>query len=288
MSLPEDHKPPVSGRAVQDPSFYRTEPVSFVRRGSRLHGRRAEAWDRQAERFLVDVPRHHADTSVLAGAEFDPAAVFGRTAPLTVEIGSGLGEAVAAAAEAHPERDFLAVEVYRPGLAQLLLRIEQKGLENVRAVQANAPEVLDVLLGPGSVDELWVFFPDPWHKARHHKRRLVKESFADKAARVLAPGATWRLATDWSDYAEQMRSVLDASASFESLHPGELAGDDGPLARVRRAGLEGRDPEPDATDPLGGWAPRYEGRIPTSFESKARKAGRLVFDLAYRRTTADA
>jgi tRNA (guanine-N7-)-methyltransferase len=283
MSTPESPKPPVRGRAVEDPTFYRTEPVSFVRRGTRLHGRRQDAWERQAGRFIVDVPRHHADTSVAEGFGFDPVAVFGRTAPLTVEIGSGLGEAVAEAAERHPERDFLAVEVYRPGLAHLLLRIEQKGLTNVRAVQANAPEVLDVMLAPGSVDELWVFFPDPWHKIRHHKRRLVKDSFAEKAARVLAPGGLWRLATDWSDYAEQMRTVLDASPDFESLHPGELTGAESPLTRVRSGGLEGNDAEPDFVDGRGGWAPRWDGRTLTSFENKALKAGRLVFDLAYRR-----
>ena len=283
MSIPQEHKPPVSGRAAEDLSYYRSEPVSFVRRGTRLHGKREEAWERQAGRFVIDVPRHHADTSVHEDAAFDAEAVYGRRAPLTVEIGSGLGEAIAHAAVDHPERNFLAVEVYRPGLAQLMVRIEQKGLANVRAVQANAPEVLDVMLAPGSVDELWVFFPDPWHKAKHHKRRLVKESFAAKAARALAPGGIWRLATDWSNYAEQMREVLDASPDFESLHPGERAGGDSPLTRVRRGGLEGHEPEPDFTDDRGGWAPRWDGRMLTSFEGKAHKAGRLVFDLAYRR-----
>ncbi|MGJ9403011.1 tRNA (guanosine(46)-N7)-methyltransferase TrmB [Arthrobacter sp. KK5.5] len=279
-----DPKPPQSGRAVDDLSYYRTEPVSFVRRGTRLHGRRQEAWERQSGRFLLEVPRHHADTSVHANFGFDAAAAFGRVAPLTVEIGSGLGEAVADAAERHPERDFLAVEVYRPGLAQLMVRIEQKGLTNVRAVQANAPEVLDVMLRPGSVDELWVFFPDPWHKVRHHKRRLVKASFADKAARVLAPGGTWRLATDWSNYAEQMRETLDSSADFKNLHPGGDAGPEGTLTRVRRGGLEGHEGESEFTDERGGWAPRFDERVLTSFEGKALKAGRLVFDLAYRRT----
>ncbi|MFB0834779.1 tRNA (guanosine(46)-N7)-methyltransferase TrmB [Arthrobacter halodurans] len=283
MSTPEDHKAPTSGLAANDLSYYRTEPVSFVRRGSRLHGKRQDAWERQSGRYLLEVPRHHADTSVREDFGFDPERAFGRDAPLTVEIGSGLGEAVADAAERHPERNFLAVEVYRPGLAQLMVRIEQRGLTNVRAVQANAPEVLDVMLAPGSVDELWVFFPDPWHKARHHKRRLVKESFADKAARVLADGGTWRLATDWSDYAEQMRAVLGGSAAFANLHPGERGGADGPLALVRRGGLEGQDREPGFEDATGGWAPRFEGRILTSFEGKALRAGRLVFDLAYAR-----
>ncbi|MBM6620024.1 tRNA (guanosine(46)-N7)-methyltransferase TrmB [Micrococcaceae bacterium RIT802] len=286
MNDPAVPKPPARGRAVDDLSYYRTDPVSFVRRGSRLHGKRKDSWDRLSGDYVIQVPRHHADTSVHEDFSFDAEQAFGRRAPLTVEIGTGLGEAIAAAAEAHPERDFLAVEVYLPGLAQLMARIDAKGLTNVRAVQANAPEVLDVMLEPGSVDELWIFFSDPWHKTRHHKRRLIKESFLPKAARVLAPGGTWRLATDWSDYAEQMRAILDASDDFTSLHPGEQAGVDSPLTRVRRNGLEGHDPDPEFSDELGGWAPRYDGRIRTSFEGKAVAAGRLVFDLAYRRSPA--
>lgn len=283
MNDPAAPKPPVNGRAADDLRFYRTDPVSFVRRGSRLHGKRKDSWDRLSGDYVIQVPRHHADTSVHEDFRFDAEEAFGRKAPLTVEIGTGLGEAIAEAAEAHPERDFLAVEVYLPGLAQLMARIDAKGLTNVRAVQANAPEVLDVMLEPGSVDELWIFFSDPWHKTRHHKRRLIKESFLPKAARVLAPGGVWRLATDWSQYAEQMRSILDDSKDFTSVHPGECAGEDSPLTRVRRDGLEGHEPEPDFTDDAGGWAPRYEGRVRTSFEGKAVAAGRLVFDLAYRR-----
>ncbi|MCC9176580.1 tRNA (guanosine(46)-N7)-methyltransferase TrmB [Arthrobacter sp. zg-Y750] len=257
-------------------------PVSFVRRGSRLQGRRQQAWDELSDRFVVDVPREEADTSVHPEYVFDAAAEFGRTAPLVVEIGSGLGEAVTHAAEQNPDKDFLAVEVYLPGLAQTLQRIGQKGLTNVRVVQANAPEVLTSMLPAGSVDEVWVFFPDPWHKTRHHKRRLVKESFAELVARVLVPGGTWRLATDWSDYAVQMREVLDASEQFENLHTGEQAGEQGPLTRVHCEGLENKVPEDDV-DERGGWAPRFEGRTLTSFENKAHQAGRLIFDLAYRR-----
>ncbi|MDM7990235.1 tRNA (guanosine(46)-N7)-methyltransferase TrmB [Arthrobacter sp. zg-Y877] len=268
--------------AAADGEQHFRAPVSFVRRGSRLQGRRQQAWDELSDRFVVDVPRDEADTSVHPEYVFDAAAEFGRTAPLVVEIGSGLGEAVAHAAEQNPDKDFLAVEVYLPGLAQTLQRIGQKGLTNIRVVQANAPEVLSTMLPAGSVDEVWVFFPDPWHKTRHHKRRLVKESFAELVARVLVPGGTWRLATDWSDYAVQMREVLDASASFENLHAGEHVGDQSPLTRVNREGLENKAPQ-DEVDTLGGWAPRFEGRTLTSFENKAHEAGRLIFDLAYRR-----
>ncbi|WP_415857349.1 tRNA (guanosine(46)-N7)-methyltransferase TrmB [Sinomonas sp. G460-2] len=256
---------------------YRHQPVSFVRRGTRLQGRRQQAWEEHSSAFLVDVPRHVADTSVHPDYVFDAAAEFGREAPLVVEIGSGLGEAIVAAAEANPERNFLAVEVYRPGLANTLLRIGQRGLTNVRVVQANAPEVLGTMLAAGSVAELWVFFPDPWHKTKHHKRRLVKDSFAELAARVLAPGGLWRLATDRSGYAQQMRDVVAASPDFRNAHDGERAGAASPLTAAWASGV---DCEPTGqADDAGGWAPRFEGRVLTSFENKALKAGRVIFDL---------
>ncbi|CEA09121.1 tRNA (guanine-N(7)-)-methyltransferase [Arthrobacter saudimassiliensis] len=270
--------------ASSDPAEtgYRSQPVSFVRRGSRLQGRRQQAWDELSDLFVIDVPRVRADTSVDPGYVFDAEAAFGRKAPLVVEIGSGLGEAVVHAAGEDPDRNYLAVEVYRPGLAHTLQRIGQRGLTNVRVVQANAPEVLGTMLPAASVEELWLFFPDPWHKTKHHKRRLVKPGFDELAARVLVPGGLWRLATDWSDYAVQMREVLEASAGFVNLHAGERAGADSPLTRVHAEGLEGREPSDDA-DTRGGWAPRFEGRILTSFENKAHQAGRLIFDLTFRR-----
>ncbi|GAB2892125.1 tRNA (guanosine(46)-N7)-methyltransferase TrmB [Neomicrococcus lactis] len=230
--------------------LYRAEPVSFVRRGTRLQGRRLTAWEKYADEYLIEVPRHIADTSVSKDFDFDAAAHFERKAPLVIEVGSGLGEAMAARAAEEPERNFLAVEVYRPGLAQLMLKAGQQGLKNVRCVQANAPEVFDVL-EDASVDEVWVFFPDPWHKAKHNKRRLVNETFAERVARVLRPGGLWRLATDWDEYADQMLEVLSASEKFENLHES--------------------------------WAPRYEGRIVTSFETKAHNAGRTIHDLTFRR-----
>lgn len=240
---------------------YRVQPVSFVRRGTRLQGRRQQAWDEHQD-LVIQVPRKVSDTSVDPAFRFDAEAVFGRQAPLILEIGSGLGEAVVHAAQENPGTDFLAVEVYRPGLAQTLLKLGQRGLRNVRVVQANAPEVLTSMIAPGSLSEVWVFFPDPWHKARHVKRRLVTPLFAEQVAAALRPGGVWRLATDWEHYAEQMREVAEASDSFENLHPGAGA---------------------TAEDPLGGWAPRFEGRTLTSFENKAHRAGRQIRDLAYRR-----
>ena len=245
------------------PAAFHRQPFSFVRRGDRLSPKRQKAWDEHAGDWVLDIPRVQTDTSVDPSYRLDREAVFGRTAPLVVEIGSGLGEAVVAHAAAHPELDHLAVEVYKPGVADLLMKAAQAGVTNVRVAQANAPEVLERMLEPASVSELWVFFPDPWHKTRHHKRRLVSPAFAELAARVLAPGGLWRLATDWQEYAVVMREVLDAAdADFENLHPGPVA---------------------DEEHPETGWAPRWDGRILTSFERKATEAGRIPRDLTYRR-----
>ncbi|MDO5750228.1 MAG: tRNA (guanosine(46)-N7)-methyltransferase TrmB [Rothia sp. (in: high G+C Gram-positive bacteria)] len=244
------------------PVEFRRQPYSFVRRGDRLTARRQKAWDTYAPTHVLDIPRTHADTSVAPEASFNPEELYGRSAYQVVEIGSGLGEAIVHRAAEVPEANFLAVEVYTPGIADLLLKMGQAGVENVRVAQANAPELLDNMLEENSVDELWVFFPDPWHKSRHHKRRLVSPDFASKVARVLKPGGIWRLATDWEEYALVMREVLDAHPDFENVHAGEGVTEE---------------------DPIGGWAPRWEGRTLTSFERKAREAGRNAHDLTYRR-----
>ncbi|PYI65578.1 tRNA (guanosine(46)-N7)-methyltransferase TrmB [Arthrobacter livingstonensis] len=273
---------PVTPGSQAAEGTYRNQPVSFVRRGTRLQGRRQKAWDDHSATLAVDVPRHISDTSVHPDYVFNAAQTFGRTAPLVVEIGSGLGDAVVHAAKENPDKDFLAVEVYTPGLAQTIQKIVAAGLDNVRVVQANAPEVLSTMLPAGSVSEVWVFFPDPWHKTKHNKRRMVKDSFAPLAARVLAPGGLWRLATDWSTYAEQMRGVGAASPDFENVHDGERAGSESPLTQARLTGVDCEaSNEPDSA---GGWAPRFDGRVLTSFENKAHKAGRAIFDLTLRRS----
>jgi tRNA (guanine-N7-)-methyltransferase len=272
---------PVTPGSQASHGTYRAQPVSFVRRGTRLQGRRQKAWDDHSDTLAVDVPRHVSDTSVHPEYVFDAAAEFGRTAPLVVEIGSGLGDAVVHAAKENPDKDFLAVEVYTPGLAQTIQKIVSNNLDNVRVVQANAPEVLSTMLPAGSVSQVWVFFPDPWHKTKHNKRRMVKDTFAPLVARVLEPGGLWRLATDWSTYAEQMLEVGNAAAEFANVHGGERTGADSPLTEAR---LSGADCDvSDEPDLVGGWAPRFDGRILTSFENKAHKAGRTIFDLTFRR-----
>lgn len=244
------------------PEVFHRQPLSFVRRGDRLTGRRLKAWEKLAAGHVLDLPRLLTDTSVAPEATFNQEEIYGRTAPLVLEIGSGLGEAIVHRATQLPESNFLAVEVYTPGIADLLRKMETAGVSNIRVAQANAPELLDNMLEEDSIDELWVFFPDPWHKSRHHKRRLISTEFADKVARVLKPGGIWRLATDWQEYAIVMRDVLDAHPDFENLNSGAGATEE---------------------DPQGGWAPRWEGRILTSFERKAGEAGRRAHDLTYRR-----
>ena len=245
---------------------------SFVRRGDRLSPTRQAAWDRLADRYVLDLPRAERDTLPAPEASLDLELTFGRRAELVVEIGSGLGENIAAAAAADPARDHLAVEVYAPGIAQTLLRLERAGLpDNVRILPLDAQAGLPALLPPASITELWVFFPDPWPKARHHKRRLINPEFLADLLPLLADGAELRLATDWAQYAHHMRELLDARGELELLVP------DGP----RPAGAAS-DPVPEDL-PVKGWAPRFEGRVKTSFEGKGRDAGRLVWDLAYAR-----
>lgn len=226
---------------------YRSEPVSFARRGGRLTERQQRAWDALADSHILDLPRRDTSTSIDPDYRFDSVESFGRSAPLVIEIGSGRGEAVVHAAAQNPGTNFLSLEVYIPGIAQTLVRMQHAGVDNIRVALLDAAEALDTAIVPGSVDELWVFFPDPWHKSKHHKRRLVTADFATKAARVLKPGGVWRLATDWQDYANQMRSVLEGSPLFESSE---------------------------------GWAPRFEGRVSTRFENKGLAVERTIRDLA--------
>lgn len=224
---------------------YRTEPVSFTRRGGRLTERQQSAWDELAETYVLEVPRHGPNTSVDPAYVLDVHEAFGRTAPLVVEIGSGRGEALVHAAAEHPDHDFLALEVYVPGIAQTLVTMRHTGVTNVRLLVVNAAEALTTMLPAGCAHELRVWFPDPWHKLRHHKRRLVTPEFAALAARVLEPGGVWRLATDWEDYAEQIRTVVSESPDFDG----------------------------------GEWSPRFAGRPETRFEGKGLAVGRTIRDV---------
>jgi tRNA (guanine-N7-)-methyltransferase len=222
---------------AETPFPFRDKPVSFVRRSGRMSDGQERAWEELAPRFVIETPRDVAELSILPGSTVDPASEWGRVAPLIVEIGSGQGHAMIHAASSRPEVNFLAIEVFRAGIARTMLDAERRGLQNLRLVEANAPEVLEHLLPEASVAELWVFFPDPWHKNKHTKRRLVTPEFVGFAARALADGGMLRLATDWEDYAVQMRAVLGAAEHFEPDFAGE-------------------------------WAPRFEGRVRLSVRTQ--------------------
>ena len=237
---------------MPEPRTFRDEPVSFVRRSGRMSDAQERAFEDLAPHYLLDVPRDAAWTSVHPDARLDVAREYGRAADLIVEVGSGQGHAIVAAATSRPEHDFLAVEVFRAGLARTMLDADRLGTRNLRVVEANAPEVLSSYLPEAAVSEAWIFFPDPWHKKKHTKRRLIRAGFADSASRALADGGLLRLATDWEDYALQMRDVLDAEPLFERAFAGE-------------------------------WADRFEGRVMTAFERKGIAKGRAIRDLAYRR-----
>ena len=165
-------------------------------------------------------------------------AVFGRAAPRILEVGFGMGEATAQIAQALPERDFIGVEVHTPGVGALLLRIEQLALTNQRIIQHDAVEVLRDMVEPQSLAGVQVFFPDPWHKKRHHKRRLIQPDFVELVASRLAPGGYLHCATDWEPYAEHMLEVLASNASLENTATGYAARPAWrPLSKFEQRGL---------------------------------------------------
>jgi tRNA (guanine-N7-)-methyltransferase len=217
------------------------EVLSYSRRGGRFTPRQQEAWDAHHESWVI--PEDAVDRPGFSLADW-----FGREAPLIVEIGSGVGEATGVLAAARPSYDVLALEVWRPGVAASLAEVAAAGATHVRFCSVDAAWALEHLVATGSVAELWTFFPDPWPKTRHHKRRLVDARFAALAASRLAPGGSWRLATDWTDYAEQMVAVLGAVPGL-----------------------------------TGGVVDRWQERPVTKFERKGLEAGRSITDLRYTR-----
>ena len=177
---------------------------------------------------------------------------FGRSAPRVLEIGFGNGDTLVELAAAAPDRDFIGVEVHPPGVGHCLLEIESRGLRNVRVIAHDAVEVLSQQLAPDSLDEVLLYFPDPWPKKRHHKRRIVQPGFAALVADRLKPGGAFRLATDWEPYAAWMLEVLGASPELENV----------------------------AAD---GGCVEHPGRSATRFENRGRRLGHAVFDLEFRR-----
>ena len=171
------------------------------------------------------------------GQRLDVAGLFGRRAPLVVEIGSGMGEATAEMAAADPDRDVLAVDVHLQGLGRLLRRVEDLGLTNVRVAEGDGIVLLRDMLTDGGIDEVRVFFPDPWPKARHAKRRLVQQAFLDVVASRLRPGGRLHLATDWRPYAEQMHVLVAAHPAYQLEHEGTRPWHR-PITRFEQQGLD--------------------------------------------------
>ena len=225
----------------------RRSVVSYVRRSPRMTASQRTWMDSYAPRWVIDVAHGDLATSVAPQPCLDLTAIYGRSAPLVVEIGSGHGETLTAAAVRHPEVNFLGFEVFEASIAATLGKIAAHGLENVRLVCADAVSGLTHLIPDHTVDEMWVFFPDPWQKKRHHKRRLISPDFADLAARKLVHGGILRLATDWESYADHMSEVLGGDERFELV----------------------------STE-------RFSTRPVTKFESRGIAAGREIHDFAYR------
>jgi tRNA (guanine-N7-)-methyltransferase len=218
--------------------------VSFVRRGGRITVGQQRAWDNHWARLGMDVPD-------LPAGELDTAAWFGRSAPVLLEIGSGMGETTARLAHAEPDVNYLAIEVYEPGLAQLILRAEALGVPNLRLLRGDAVTMLAEHVPPGALAGVRIYFPDPWPKKKHHKRRLVQPEFVALVASRLAVGGRLHLATDWAEYADQMLAVCGA--------------------------------EPLLRNEFDGWAPRPDWRPVTKFETRARHEGRISRDLMFQR-----
>jgi tRNA (guanine-N7-)-methyltransferase len=242
-ALAQAAAPPITPAAAPPPIPLPPRAIrSFVRREGRLTAAQGRALDAASGGLLLPV----------GAAPLDPAALFGRHAPLGLEIGCGAGESLLHAARRHPEMDFLGVEVYRPGLGRLLQALDQGGIPNARVLCQDAVEVLH-RLPLGCLSEAWAFFPDPWPKKRHHKRRLIQPGFVRLLAGRMRRGGRLRLATDLADYAEAMLAAVAGSGLF----------------------LNGAGP--------GRWAPRPETRPVTRYEARAHRLGHTVHDLAFLR-----
>lgn len=223
--------------------------VSHIRRSGRMTAGQRRAWQQLWPRFgrsIEDLPPGPLQLDHW----------FGRTAPVVLEIGSGMGEPTAQLAKRAPEVNHLAAEVYPAGLGQLMLAVEQLDLENLRLIDGDAVDLLRDHLAQDSLAGVRIYFPDPWPKKRHHKRRLVSPDFVALVASRLAPGGTLHLATDWQHYADQMLAVCSAE----------------PLLR-------------NSSDTADGWTPRPAWRPTTKFESRALAEGRTVRDLLFHRPT---
>ena len=213
---------------------------SFVKRAGRMGTGQQRALQALGPRYVVPFT---------PGQQPDWAGIFGRAAPTVLEIGFGMGGATAAIAAARPDTNFIGVEVHEPGVGALLKLIDERSLQNLRIVQHDAVEVLAHMVAPRSLAGVHIYFPDPWHKKRHHKRRLIQPAFVSRLVNHIAPGGYLHCATDWEPYAQQMLEVLSA--------------------------------EPQLRNTAEGYAPRPDWRPLTKFEHRGMKLGHGVWDLVF-------
>ena len=231
----------IDSGAGEDGAIFRRGIKSFVLRAGRVGPGQQRALDELAPRFCVE---YSAQPIALSD-------VFGNTHPVVLEIGFGMGETTAQIAAARPDTNFLGCEVHLPGVGALLKRIGEQGLQNLRIVRHDAVEVLQHMIAPSSLAGAHVFFPDPWHKKKHHKRRLIQPALVALLASRIAPGGYLHCATDWQDYAEQMLAVLSA--------------------------------EPQLRNTAVDYAPRPDYRPLTKFEQRGLRLGHGVWDLVFER-----
>lgn len=249
MLPPEAHETMPPGVALTDDGRRARAIRSFVRREGRLTDAQSGALERLWPHFGLGPLPDGEHVLPLPAQDF--AVMFGRAAPLALEIGFGNGERLVEAATARPDWNFVGAEVHRPGVGRALQAVEQRGLSNVRVMCADAALFLREAVAPASFAEIALLFPDPWHKKRHHKRRIVQPAFVADVVAALAPQGHFRLATDWADYARHMIEVLDAEP------------------RLRNAAGS------------GGFVPRPVDRPLTRFEKRGLKLGHEVADLDY-------
>lgn len=216
---------------------------SFVRREGRITPSQQRALETLWPRFGIELAE-----------PLDLQALFRREAPRTLEVGFGNGDALATMASHAPDVDFIGIDVHRPGIGHLLLEVEKRDLTNVRVINADAVEVLQWYIRPASLDRILLFFPDPWPKKRHHKRRILQPGFIELVAGCLGAKGIFHMATDWEDYAQQMLTLMEASPHFKNC-----------------AGKCGFSPRPDY-------------RPVTRFEQRGRRKGYNVRDLIFRKT----
>jgi len=225
----------------ETPDLSRRHIRSFVLRQGRVSTAQQRAIDTLLPRFSIPYHAHPIDLTQ----------AFGRTAPIILEIGFGMGDSTATIAQAHPENDYLALEVHTPGVGNLLKLIDAQKLTNIRIMQHDAVEVLRDMIKDCVLDGVHIFFPDPWHKARHNKRRLIQTPFIAQLVQKLKPGGYIHVATDWQDYAEQVLAVLSA--------------------------------EPLLQNTAADYAPRPNYRPLTKFEQRGLNLGHGVWDLIFTR-----